>query len=303
MAHASESWKTAFTVQYIEHLPPVQESEVLVVAMEAYNLVLGLPWFESGNPDLDWQRGRLLALGTPSGAEVVAVSWVDHQESPGNVPESTAREDACSERGGGIPDIEILRATAFDDLLANEQVVGTFFLGVGDCTVLLGATVEGITHGEWDRPQALDGWAGSSSGHCGRAVSRTEPWMTATGMPRGEGRTAWRALPLLWRTFSNLSSWIFVLTAPYRLWMENQRVQMQLAERQRGCLQIVEEISRPHTENLWRFSAKIRRRHSHHIGQLTMQLTWSPAITCHIGGFATYWSLSWEPYRLTSRQT
>jgi hypothetical protein len=148
MAHASESRKTTFTVQYMEHLSPVQESEVLVVPMRAYDLVLGLPWFQSRNPDVDWQSGRLLALRTPGGAEVVAVDRVDHQECPGNAPGSTAREEACSEGGGGIPDIQILGATAFDDLLASEQVVGTFFLRVGDCTGLLGATVEGITDGE-----------------------------------------------------------------------------------------------------------------------------------------------------------
>jgi hypothetical protein len=79
---------------------------------------------------------------------VVAVGRVDHQECPGNVPQSTAREEACSEGGGSIPDIQILGATAFNDLLAGEQVVGTFFLRVGDCTGLLGATVEGITDGE-----------------------------------------------------------------------------------------------------------------------------------------------------------
>jgi hypothetical protein len=107
MAHASDSRKTAFTVQYMEHLSPVQEAEVLVVPMRAYDLVLGLPWFQSRNPDVDWQSGRLLALRTSGGAEVVAVDRVDHQ-----------------------------------------QVVGTFFLRVGDCTGLLGATVEGITDGE-----------------------------------------------------------------------------------------------------------------------------------------------------------
>jgi len=132
----------------MEHLSPVQESEVLVVPMRAYDLVLGLPWFQYRNPDVDWQSGRLLALRTPGGAEVVAVDRVDHQECPGNAPGSTAREEACSEGGGGIPDIQTLGATAFDDLLASEQVVGTFFLRVGDCTGLLGATVEGITDGE-----------------------------------------------------------------------------------------------------------------------------------------------------------
>jgi len=65
MAHASESQRMAFTVQYIEHLSPVQESEVLVVPMRAYDFVLGLPWFQSRNPDVDWQRGRFLALQTP----------------------------------------------------------------------------------------------------------------------------------------------------------------------------------------------------------------------------------------------
>ena len=165
MAHASDSRKTTFTVQYMEHLSPVQESEVLVVPMQAYDLVLGLPWIQSRIPAVDWQSGRLLALRTPGAPEVVAVDRVDHQECPGNAPGSTAREEACSEVGGGIPDIQILEPTAFDNLLAGEQVVGTFFLRVGDCTGMLGATVEGITDNEWDRPQALDGRTGSSGGN------------------------------------------------------------------------------------------------------------------------------------------
>ena len=78
---------------------------------------------------------------------MVAVDRVDHQECPGDAPGSTAREEAFSEGGGGIPDIRIQGATAFDDRLASEQVVGTFFLRVGDCTGLLRATVEGITDG------------------------------------------------------------------------------------------------------------------------------------------------------------
>jgi hypothetical protein len=80
--------------------------------------------------------------------EVVAVDRVDHQECPGNVQGSTAREEACSEGGSNIADIQILRATAFDDLLASKQVIGTCFLRVGDCAGLLGATVERITDGQ-----------------------------------------------------------------------------------------------------------------------------------------------------------
>jgi len=60
----------------------------------------------------------------------------------------TAREEACSEGGGGIPDIQILGATTFDDLLASEEVFWTFFLGVGVRIGLLGVTVESISSGE-----------------------------------------------------------------------------------------------------------------------------------------------------------
>jgi len=53
-------------------------------------------------------------------ADVVAVDRVDHQECPRYQPGSMAREEASSERGGGIPDIQILEATAFEDVLSSE---------------------------------------------------------------------------------------------------------------------------------------------------------------------------------------
>jgi hypothetical protein len=74
------------------------------------------------------------------------VDWVDHQECAGNVPGSTDREEACSE-GGTTQDIQILGYTAFDDLLAREEVIGSFFLRVGDCRGLLEVTIEGIAEG------------------------------------------------------------------------------------------------------------------------------------------------------------
>ena len=93
MAHTSGSQKMAFMVQYMEHLLPVQESEVLLVPMLAYELVLGLPWFQSRTPDINRQRGRLLALPTAEEAEVVEVHQLDHQECAGYVPGSMAREE------------------------------------------------------------------------------------------------------------------------------------------------------------------------------------------------------------------
>jgi len=58
--------------------------------------------------------------------------------------------------------------TAFDDHLAREQIVRIFFLRVGDCTGLLGATVVGITDAGSDLLRALDRQAGNSGGACGR---------------------------------------------------------------------------------------------------------------------------------------
>ena len=43
--HANDSGTTTISVQYLKHLAPVDESEVLVVPIKAYDLVLGLPWF------------------------------------------------------------------------------------------------------------------------------------------------------------------------------------------------------------------------------------------------------------------
>ena len=91
MAHTSESQKMAFLVWYMEHVSPVQQWEVLAVPMRAYHLVLGMPWFQSKNRDVIWQHGRLLALQTPRGADIVALDQVDHKECHGNVPGPTAK--------------------------------------------------------------------------------------------------------------------------------------------------------------------------------------------------------------------
>jgi len=88
----------------MEHIAPVRESELLVVPIRVYPLILCFPWFQSMSPDVDWQRNRLLALGTPGVGEDVAVDWVNLQECSGNVHESTTREEACSVEGGGLPD-------------------------------------------------------------------------------------------------------------------------------------------------------------------------------------------------------
>lgn len=93
-SHRSQCRKNLFTVQYLAYLQPVEQSEVLVGHMRASDMALGLVWFHSRNPEVDWQHCRLLAQQTSGGAEVVAVDQADHQKCPGNVPGSTAGEQA-----------------------------------------------------------------------------------------------------------------------------------------------------------------------------------------------------------------
>jgi len=150
--------KMVFTDYYMAHLSPGRAWNMLVAPVLAYNLALKFPCLYCRNHEVNGMQSRLLAMRTPWGAEVIAVDQVDHQQCPANVPGTTARQEEWSAQGGSIPDISILRATAFGDQRATEQVVWTLFLSVGICTGLLGAIVEGITDSEWDRPQGLDGW-------------------------------------------------------------------------------------------------------------------------------------------------
>jgi len=70
--------------------------------------------------------------------------------------------------GGCTSYIQILGANAFDYLLVSEKVIWAIILRVGDRIWLLGATMEGITNGQCDTPQALEVRAGGSGGGCGR---------------------------------------------------------------------------------------------------------------------------------------
>jgi hypothetical protein len=70
LARARDSQKLSLRMQYLSHLAPVEEPEVLVVDMSAYDLVLGIPWFERHNPDIDWVKKRLMTLRNPIGSSV-----------------------------------------------------------------------------------------------------------------------------------------------------------------------------------------------------------------------------------------
>jgi len=168
MQHAKDSRKTSITVQYMEHLAPVTEPEVLVVPMRAYDLVLGLPWFRARNPEIDWNLRRLTALRSPNGPQAADILSGEDKPPPEAHEKLPERDEDTP-----APDIELLGATAFDDLLAGEEVVEAFALRIGECTGLLGATME-ITTLSGEKPRRWTRRAGSSGGSCGRRGSTWE---------------------------------------------------------------------------------------------------------------------------------
>jgi len=168
MQHAKDGRKTSITVQYMEHLAPVTEPEVLVVPKRAYDLVLRLPWFRGRNPELDWNLRRLTALRPPNGPQAAhIISGED--KAPPEAHEKLLERD----KDTPAPNIQLLRATASDDVLAGEEVVEAFALRIGECTGLLGATME-ITTLSGEKPRRWTRRAGSSGGSCGRMGSTWE---------------------------------------------------------------------------------------------------------------------------------
>jgi len=124
MQHAKDSQKTTITVQYMEHLAPVTEPEVLVVPMRAYDLVLGLPWFRARNPEIDWSLRRLTVLRSPNGPQAADLLSGEDKLPPEEHEKLPERDNDTP-----APDIELRGATAIDDLLAGEEVVEAFANG------------------------------------------------------------------------------------------------------------------------------------------------------------------------------
>jgi hypothetical protein len=119
MMSAKASRKASLLVQYFELLKQVDESEVLVITIKAYDLVLGLSWFKARNPEIDWTKGRLTALRTPNGPQWAMIPEADHASTLPEWCEGNTNVDPP-------PDIQLLGATAFDHLLASEEVVEAF---------------------------------------------------------------------------------------------------------------------------------------------------------------------------------
>jgi len=70
MKHPNDSRKRGITVQYLDYLTLVDEWDVLVLPMRAYDLVLGLPWFHIRYPDINWARHQLTSPWSPRASGV-----------------------------------------------------------------------------------------------------------------------------------------------------------------------------------------------------------------------------------------
>jgi hypothetical protein len=141
MVGAKESRKTSISVQYFIHQAPVDYPELLIIPMKVYDLLHRLPWFKARNLEIDWSRRRLTAQESPdSDGAIPEAHPISTLQSVDNVSDAKLLSEQCSgDRPPPSPDIPILDATAFDNLLASNEVAETFFLRLGVYTGMLGA--------------------------------------------------------------------------------------------------------------------------------------------------------------------
>ena len=148
LREARDSCKLSINVQYFDHLAEVTENDCLVVPMQAYDIVLGLPWFRTRNPEIDWHRGQLLSLRTPTGDASFAFSASFASSAPSASSariasraeyfssHSTQRGETLIEpvqpieaRGDDRPvQVELLAATSMGQFIGGDDCADAFVL-------------------------------------------------------------------------------------------------------------------------------------------------------------------------------
>jgi hypothetical protein len=142
LASMQNSQKLLLRLQYLPQLAPVDESDVLVVKMTSYDLVLGIPWFEKNNPDIDWSRKRLIALRNPNPVDLQIAGRYRHPKIPNPVNSGRYLTDPVNSGSGSpanalagksseyeSPDtsIEMISATQYERLLGNPKELSEAF--------------------------------------------------------------------------------------------------------------------------------------------------------------------------------
>jgi hypothetical protein len=130
LMHSDAAHATELTVQYMSHRAPIVESDVLVVPIQAYDMVLGTPWFRDQRPLIDWARGEVLGLLGSRGAIPAGVDTEIDADSSGDAGVSGHQQNG---------QVEIICATAFAELVNSSDVEFCGLIEVSD-RVSLGVT-------------------------------------------------------------------------------------------------------------------------------------------------------------------
>ena len=142
LAHARDSRLVHTTMRYFPHLVPVDESDVLVVNMTVYDLVLGLPWFQRHGPEIDWSRKRLLSLRKAAASHPIGVIATSPEQcESGTTAGSHVTDGTRFVKAEAQNSIKMLSATSFEKLLAGPEVSTTFAVRLWQGQGLLGGTV------------------------------------------------------------------------------------------------------------------------------------------------------------------
>jgi len=180
MMFARKSRKASLLVEYFEHLEPVDKSEVLVVPMNRYHPVLGLPWFKARNTEIDCTKGRLTALRSQNPTQRAKFSESDRTSALPELGEQNTIHRPP-------PDIQLLGATTFGHPSASEEVVEAFAIRHGEDEGLHGTSLGGRAEGEGN-PRMLNAQAWESAVVAAEVWHRHSIWMSATGSPKHYAR-------------------------------------------------------------------------------------------------------------------
>jgi len=139
----------------------------------AYDVVLGLTSFEARNQHMDRTIWSFIALRTLNGLQQAKIAEADCIS-----PLPARGEDNSNYEPP--PDMQLLKATAFDHLLAGEEAVQAFTIRLGNNQGLLGALLKGITEDEGDSGM-LNVRADAAAVVAAEEWHSDTAWMTATG--------------------------------------------------------------------------------------------------------------------------
>jgi len=169
MMSAYDSCKTTISCLNIKCQVPVDELDVLIVPMMAYDLVLVLPRFQSRNHEIDWSKGQMLGLRTLVGNPRNVQTITSLPQGDGSV-----EDGACEPPPAAY--IHILGATAFHVLVVRLSQPSpedlTRAQACWEHQQRLKASPQKI---KWEKPRPiLNAQTGSSGGSCSGRASAGE---------------------------------------------------------------------------------------------------------------------------------